>query len=158
MKRILLISLSIVIFFAAIFLTIVFLDKSQESDQTEMGFLDSAYQMNNFFPMILNGVAMILGIVFGFFYQRFTDLQKEGVKEVNIKKEVSGLFRATGFYLALAASPIIFGIIISVSKGVSLTPSLLLAFQNGFFWQHVMPKGFTNPGTEKKPKQEGSGS
>jgi hypothetical protein len=103
---------------------------------------------------------MLAGIVFGYFYQRFTELSRRGVQSVRIGREVKKMLSATSFYLALFASPIVFGIVIAASKGAPLFAALFLAFQNGFFWQTVMPKsaapdGAGAPGAaERPPAQE----
>lgn len=140
MNRTLLASVCTLVFIVAIYFTAVYVDKAQDDDKS-LGFIvASGSPGKSFVPMIYNGIAMLLGIMFGFFYNRFAELQRAGIQKVNPKAELKTLFTATAFYLALAASPVVFGIVMIASKGVSLLAAIFLAFQNGFFWQNVMPK------------------
>ncbi|MHA4811893.1 hypothetical protein ACX0G9_27605 [Flavitalea flava] len=151
MKKTILYTLCILVFICAVYGTSVYLDIVQAEDASELGFMDNSYSVKNILPMVYNAIAMLLGIVFGFFYTRFSELQRQSIPIINIGAEFKNLFKATSFYLALAASPIIFGIIIGISKGISISAALLLAFQNGFFWQNVMPKSFANPSSPGTP-------
>jgi hypothetical protein len=155
MKKPLLITLSILVFVVVILLTAAWLNNNAGTD-TQQGFLDLKSGGDNLIPMVLSGFAMIAGIVFGCFYNRFTELQRHHVNRVNIGQETKVIFTSTGFYLALSASPIVFGVIMVASKGISLLPSLLLAFQNGFFWQNVMPKNFAQSQKPEKVAEEGN--
>ena len=93
------------------------------------------------------GGVTIIGISFGYLFTRFSELKAKNIQKVNILTEIKRMFSATNFYLGLCASPIVFAVIITVSKETPILASLLLAFQNGFFWQSVMPKGHLEQST-----------
>jgi hypothetical protein len=147
MKKPILIIVSISIFLVVILLTGLWLNANSGID-AQQGFFDFKSGSDNVLPMIFSGIAMLAGIIFGCFYNRFTELQKQNVTQAELGREAKAIFTSVSFYLALSASPIVFGVIIIASKGISLLPSVLLAFQNGFFWQNVMPKNF---GQTQKP-------
>jgi hypothetical protein len=92
--------------------------------------------------LLLGAQALLLlfGIMFGYFHRRFTLLRDGGVNTVNIFMEFRGMFSATRFYLALFAAPIVFGVILVATEGMAFMPALLVAFQNGFFCEKVMPE------------------
>lgn len=100
------------------------------------------------------GSATLVGIIFGYLFTRFSELHARNIQRVNILAEIKRMFSATNFYLALCASPIVFAVIIAASKEAPILASLLLAFQNGFFWQSVMPKERTEHTPVVNPKVE----
>lgn len=90
--------------------------------------------------IVLQALCLLLGICFSYFYKRFSDLRTKGVQEVDIALEARGFFRSTNFWLALAASPVLFGVVIALTGQLPLGTALFIAFQNGFFWEQIMPQ------------------
>lgn len=86
------------------------------------------------------GLVTIMGIVFGYLFTRFSELHAKQIEEVDVRTELKRMLSSTSFYLGLLVSPIVFAVIIAASKGAPMLAALLLAFQNGFFWQGIMPK------------------
>ena len=56
-----------------IFATAVYLNRQQLYDDSQLGFILLDAKANNLHPMISNGIVILVGIVFGYFYTRFTE-------------------------------------------------------------------------------------
>ncbi|MBV8759850.1 MAG: hypothetical protein JO257_21350 [Deltaproteobacteria bacterium] len=94
--------------------------------------------------IMVDGIVLLVGIVIGNLYGRLKILRTKGVVDVNIGGELGGMVKSIDFWLGLCAAPVVFGVVINLAHGTTLVASSVLAFQNGFFWQTVMP---TKPAT-----------
>lgn len=95
----------------------------------------------NWGTIVLQGVVLIIGMLFGHFHRVLTELRAQGIATVDIRATAGDIGKSTTFWIALTAAPIIFGIVVVLSGPLPLGTALFLAFQNGFFWERVMPQG-----------------
>jgi hypothetical protein len=85
----------------------------------------------------LTCIAMVVGIYFASLYRNLT--ARDG--QISIVKELSLAFTAANFWRAICVSPLVFLALYKAAGDVpGDLPSLLLAFQNGFFWENVLKK------------------
>ena len=91
--------------------------------------------------VVLQGMALLVGIFFGHLHRTLSELRAKSVNTVDMLAVLAGLGRSTGFWTALTAAPLIFGIVIVLTGPIPLGTALFLAFQNGFFWERVIPQG-----------------
>lgn len=89
--------------------------------------------------LVIDGIALVSGIVIGNFYGRLKILKSKGIKVISISRELREMTQSVDFYIGLCAAPVVFGVVIGLAGGTPLFASTVLAFQNGFFWQTVMP-------------------
>jgi hypothetical protein len=86
----------------------------------------------------LTCLAMVIGIYFASLYRNLAG--RDG--QVNILQESLLALTAATFWRAICVSPLVFMALYKASGDVpGDLPSLLLAFQNGFFWENVLKKG-----------------
>jgi hypothetical protein len=140
MKQITLGLLSVIIFITSI----LFAEYNMRPGSSLKPVLPTAQELTvdvSWRRLLAIAVATIAGIVLGYLFKRFSELHANKIEQVNVLEEIRHMFSATNFYLGLFASPIVFAVIIAASKEAPMLASLLLAFQNGFFWQSIMPKG-----------------
>jgi hypothetical protein len=117
-----------------IFVTLVFYTFVLTSQTSGVGFEGSSFPWVAFAATC---VAMLIGIFFGSLYRALGDRQGE----ISIGNEVVKVVRSSSFWRALCVSPLVFLAIYTISKGLpGDIPSLLLAFQNGFFWESVLKR------------------
>jgi hypothetical protein len=88
---------------------------------------------------VIQGFVMLLGIVFSYQYARLMKLKQDGTEQFLVGPELRAMLSSTGFYLALAAAPVVYTLVVLASKGAPVETQMVIAFQNGFFWQAVMP-------------------
>jgi len=92
---------------------------------------------------ILVCIAAILGVFFGCLFRRLAPRKHS----VNILRESKMVLRSVSFWRALCASPLVFGsIFVYVNQRPGDLPSLLLAFQNGFFCESILSRLSPNDG------------
>ncbi|KQW47206.1 MULTISPECIES: hypothetical protein [unclassified Ensifer] len=91
------------------------------------------------FFVILQGVLLVLGMFCASFHQRMRAQMEQGVQNIRLRRDLRQLTSAPSFWLAMSAAPIIFCVIVKLTDGMSVAASCIVAFQNGFFWQKVLP-------------------
>ncbi len=89
--------------------------------------------------VVLEAGLLVLGIFCASFHQRMRQYSDAGTTQINIGADIRKMFGSTAFWLAMSAAPVIFCIIVKLTEGMSILASCIVAFQNGFFWQKVMP-------------------
>lgn len=94
----------------------------------------------NWTMIALQGSALIAGIFFGHVHRVLMELRAQGIQTVEIRQLFGSLGRSTGFWTGLSAAPLIFGIVVVLTGPIPLGTALFVAFQNGFFWERVMPQ------------------
>jgi hypothetical protein len=86
----------------------------------------------------LTCLAMVIGIYFASLYRNLAG--RDG--QVSIVQESLLALTAVTFWRAICVSPLVFMALYKTSGDVpGDLPSLLLAFQNGFFWENVLKRG-----------------
>jgi len=90
--------------------------------------------------ILLQALCLFIGIFFGYAHKRLSDLRSQGVQEIDVRVEIRSFFRSINFWIALTAAPMVFGVVVALSGGLPVGTGLFLAFQNGFFWERVMPE------------------
>lgn len=89
--------------------------------------------------VVLTGVVMLLGIVFGCLYRRLS----KNSGRVNAFQETREVLASSSFLSALCVSPFVFFAVYAIVKQRPGDPaSLLLAFENGFFCESIFHKMF----------------
>jgi hypothetical protein len=87
----------------------------------------------------VTAVVMLLGILFGCLYRRFS--RNSG--RVNAVKEIKDVLTSGSFLSALCVSPFVFFAVYAIVKQRPGDPaSLLLAFENGFFCESIFQRMF----------------
>lgn len=90
----------------------------------------------------LKGLLIFSFMLFGMIAKAiFEELKNK--KKVDLLKSVRNIFMKPGVWKSFLVSPIIFGCIYTLTKqplDVENVLPLLVAFQNGFFWQTVLEK------------------
>ena len=81
---------------------------------------------------------MLLGIAASFIYHRLKSWPST-ILDVTIGGLVAEMFHSPNFYACLIASPTLFAVVVSGAQPSDALTAVLLAFQNGFFWQAVLP-------------------
>jgi hypothetical protein len=100
-----------------------------------VGFLGSQFP---WYSYVLTCLAMLLGIYFAGLYRNLAGRRGQ----ISILKEAALVLSAVTFWRAVCVSPLVFAGIYTAAGGLpGDLPSLLLAFQNGFFWENVLKKG-----------------
>jgi len=89
--------------------------------------------------VVLQGVLIALGIFFAAFHQKMRANADGHISSIAIGGELKSILKSTQFWLAISAAPVVFCIIIKLTEGMSDTAAFIVAFQNGFFWQKVLP-------------------
>lgn len=84
-------------------------------------------------------LAIVFGICFASFHYRLSTLVEQGVQSIVVGTELKMLTASTRFWLALSVAPIIFCVIVKLTDEMSGVAALIVAFQNGFFWEKVLP-------------------
>jgi hypothetical protein len=81
--------------------------------------------------------AMSFGIVFGIAHSKLRRMTNS--QRVTLKPLLSAIFCSAEFYRACFVSPLVFGSIYRATSGdVNAWVAIMIAFQNGFFWQAVL--------------------
>lgn len=88
----------------------------------------------------LQAVFLLIGMLFGYTHKRLTDLKAQGSESVDIKAEARAVLSSTTVWLAISAAPLVFGIVVVLTGDIPIWTALFIAFQNGFFWERVMPQ------------------
>ena len=86
-------------------------------------------------------------------------MKREG--EIDIFSEVRAVVNSSSFWAAICVSPFVFGAtFVAIGSSPGDASSLLLAFQNGFFWESIfarlLPSGNapqTPPSSSDKPAE-----
>lgn len=117
------------------FFTFMFLAFFLNIQSEGVGFNGSQFPWSSY---ALTCIAMVVGIYFASLYRNLAG--REG--QVSIVRESLLAFTAVTFWRAICVSPLVFMALYKTSGDVpGDLPSLLLAFQNGFFWENVLKKG-----------------
>lgn len=89
--------------------------------------------------VVVQGVCLIVGLLSGFLFEKFRELELKRITKIEIRKELQKMFRSPQFYVALAAAPIVYTLVIVSAKGAPIVLSGVFALQNGFFWKAIFP-------------------
>jgi hypothetical protein len=82
-------------------------------------------------------VAMLSGIYFSSLYRSLEDQRDH----IDIVRELHLALSSANFWRAMCVSPLVFMAVYTAVGDVPGTlPSILLAFQNGFFWENVLKR------------------
>jgi hypothetical protein len=116
------------------FIGIIFVTYFLAIQRSGLGFSGSEFPWPEF---IATCVAMFLGIFFGTLYRRLSI----AAPTISIIEEVRSVFDTAAFWKAVCVAPLVFLALYAVAKGTpGDLPSLLLAFQNGFFWENILKR------------------
>lgn len=93
----------------------------------------------DFYKLGLLTALTFVGIIFGNIYQHIEKNSSKG--DFVSVKEFKEMLASRNLWRSLVASPIVCGVVIStVSESHNMLLSLVFAFENGFFWNHVLSK------------------
>lgn len=117
-----------------VFFTSLLIPFIWNADRQGLGFTGSTALWSGY---VLICSAMLLGIFFGSLYRNLSTLEGS----INIISEVVKVFKSPGFWRAICVAPLVFMALYATTTGIpGDLPSVLLAFQNGFFWENVLKK------------------
>jgi hypothetical protein len=94
----------------------------------------------NWTMIVLQALALIAGILFGHVHRVLMELRAQGIQTVEIRQLFGSLGKSTSFWTGLSAAPLIFGVVVVLTGPIPLGTALFVAFQNGFFWERVIPQ------------------
>ncbi|MFA1674861.1 hypothetical protein ACDY97_19380 [Rhizobium mongolense] len=121
--------------FCVLFLLLIFATYLWGLPSFGLGFDGATFPWIQFF---ITAIAMLTGIFFGSLYRRLSGIQTDNVI---ISREIRSVVDSVSFWRAICVAPLVFLAIYTAVGGMpGDIPSVLLAFQNGFFWENVLKK------------------
>jgi hypothetical protein len=122
------------IFASLTFVCFLFLTFFVGVERSGVGFSGSVFPWTAF---VSTGLSMLLGIFFGSLYRNLAS--RDG--QISILSEFRIVLTTTTFWRAICVAPLVFLALYLSAKDIPGDfPSLLLAFQNGFFWENVLKR------------------
>jgi len=119
--------------------------------ETSFGMFDEDGATGNF-RFALTFIATLIGVALGSIYRELKDLQAQGIRTIpELKPFFSEVGRSTDLWLGLAGSPIVYGLLLQASNGMSLPGLIVVALQNGFCCL-VIVNGFVGKKATPQPE------
>jgi hypothetical protein len=97
--------------------------------ETSFGMFDEDGATGNF-RFALTFIATLIGVALGSIYRELKDLQAQGIRTIpELKPFFSEVGRSTDLWLGLAGSPIVYGLLLQASNGMSLPGLIVVALR-----------------------------
>lgn len=120
------------------FVSLIFLAFFVVMQRNGLGFSGAQFPWLQF---VLTCFCMITGIFFGTLYRRLSAFDPNMEMRIHVGAEIKAVFQTVAFWRAVCVAPLVFMAIYTAANGIpGDLPSLLLAFQNGFFWENILKK------------------
>lgn len=129
MVQFLMVISTLTVFFVSLFVAFTI-----NIDKQGLGFAGSPIVWAGYFATC---ASMFLGIFFGSLYRSLSLVNGE----MSIVTEASRVLKTAAFWRAICVAPLVFMGLYATTSGVpGDLPSILLAFQNGFFWENILKR------------------